>query len=85
MTFQSDPHEHMQQAYELQRSKPQPKERWAETNEQWKNRFRISAKVKSEFWPGFYNWAKQHKLSYSSAVNVLISTHPDLKEFHENV
>ena len=48
---------------------------------EWKNRGRITAKLIDANYLAFTKWCKKHNLSFSSGVNRLIETHPEVKSF----
>ena len=44
----------------------------------WKNRYRISAKLNGDIYPVFYRYCTDNNLSINSGVNHLLQTHPTL-------
>ena len=47
--------------------------------QEWKNRYRISAKLQGDIYVNFYKYCTDNNLSINSGVNHLLQTHPPLQ------
>ncbi len=46
----------------------------------WKNRTRVSCKLKSDIYADFFIYCQKNNFNFNSGVNHLLQTHPELKK-----
>ena len=59
------------------RARPQPRPKGVTVND-WKNRYQVFAKLKPINMENFRKWTKKNNLNFSSGINRLIATHPEI-------
>lgn len=63
----------------MKRQPPEPKPD-ALTESEWKNRSRISCKLKHKTYTDLWIYCQRNNFNFNSGVNHLLQTHPQLKD-----
>jgi len=65
------------------RAKPQPRPKGVKYHD-WKNRNKVFAKLKPINMENFRKWCKTNDLNFSSGINRLIATHPEINPNYQD-